>query len=690
MTQRNRTTSLSIVAAVAVIAAVVFFLAREPIERAILIRSAGAITGLDVNFDRVGHDGAAYVFEGVRVRTASGAALASAPRARVVVGDRALWIEVDRPHVEFDPARYRDADRATSRDAFARWHADAVATIRVRDGTLAIADPRETGAKLAFESVDGTLQTTLAGVRFEGTLAFVEGPERFAIAGTTQAAASGLPVQHWSAAALPLAPLDALFSPDAALHPRAGFAREIALDDGAALAGTLRLDGGRFALGTHELAGIHGTLALAPGGIGSRHLSGTLDRVPFDAAGEMHDLHAHYAWLRDGSNDLSSLGKLVTTLAAEPKLRSLRIEADAPGLAYAQYAMLGDHGPLAVSVLALDPREPTLHIDTALAENHIVSGGERTSAMGVRTHAVGGVNGDYFDIGRSYQPQGMLVRDGSLLRGPTDRAALAIRRDGSVTFGEFRLHGVARSPRGTLPITEYNDWPPGHVAIITPDYGKELRATPETTFVALQAVGLGRKTYRVTSVQAATHPIAAAFGIGIGRLEKAARLPRVGDTLTLDYRTDPPLDAARAAIGGGPILVRDGTPYEGPHAPAPDERDYRWPVVALARGRDTRLMLVAVDGRHPERSVGMTRPEFSDLLVRLGNTDAMALDSGGSVTLVSRAPGDENVSVRNVPSDNSAERWVADALLVYSSAPAPTIVPPATVATPVPQTRPAP
>ncbi|GAC1302688.1 MAG: hypothetical protein NVSMB19_12170 [Vulcanimicrobiaceae bacterium] len=682
-----------IIAALAVLAAVVGFVVREPIERALVVRSANAITGLDVGFEHMARDGDAYVLDGVRVRTASGAALGTATRARVIVRDRALAIELERPHVDFDPARYRDADRGAAHDAFARWQAGAgTATIRVRGGTLSLGVPHAAGTTLPFEAVDGTLHVTPAAVGFDGTLAFVDGAERFTIAGSTTAAATadGRPVQHWNAAAMPLRPLGAFVDAQSPLQPLGGFAREIALEDGATLGGTLRLDGARFTLGTHALAGIHGTLALRSGGVGTRHLAGTIDGLPFEAAGEIHDLHAHYAWLRDGSRDLASLGKLATTLASEPKLRSLRIEADAPGLAYAQYAMLGEHGPVAVSVLAIDPREPTLHFDTALAENHIVSGGERTSAMGVRTHAVGGVNGDYFDIGRTYQPQGMLVRDGSLLRGPTDRAALAIRKDGSVTFAEFHLHGVARTVRATLPITEYNDWPPGHVSIITPDYGKELRPTPETTFVGLEAVGAGRKTYRVTSVEAATHAITAAFGIGIGRLEKAAPLPRVGETIVLEYRTDPPLDGATAAIGGGPMLVRGGEAYDDPHAPAPDERDYRWPVVALARGSDARLMLVAVDGRHPERSVGMTRPEFADLLIRLGTTDAMALDSGGSVTLVSRAPGDANASVRNVPSDNSAERWVSDALFIYSSAPAPTIVAPAAASTPVPEARPSP
>ena len=67
----------------------------------------------------------------------------------------------------------------------------------------------------------------------------------------------------------------------------------------------------------------------------------------------------------------------------------------------------------------------------------------------------------------------------------------------------------------------------------------------------------------------------------------------------------------------------------------------QWPVIAIGTMPDGTLMFAAVDGRHPERSIGMTRPEFGELLRGYGMIDAMALDSGGSVTLVSRAPGNE-------------------------------------------------
>jgi hypothetical protein len=222
--------------------------------------------------------------------------------------------------------------------------------------------------------------------------------------------------------------------------------------------------------------------------------------------------------------------------------------------------------------------------------------------------------------------------------------------------------------------------------VITPGYGKTLAPAPGVIFAPLDPVGGAR--YRVRGVEPADAPIPVEFGLGFGPSANVSL--HAGQIVRMTYALAPSVPRAVTGIGGGPILVKDGQWYDDPHAPAPDERDYRWPVVALARKADGHALMVAVDGRHPERSVGMTRPEFGDLLVRLGAVDAMALDSGGSVTLVSRAPGDAHVSVRNVPSDNSAERWVSDALFLYSSAPAPSIVPPVGTATPEPEARPSP
>jgi exopolysaccharide biosynthesis protein len=170
-------------------------------------------------------------------------------------------------------------------------------------------------------------------------------------------------------------------------------------------------------------------------------------------------------------------------------------------------------------------------------------------------------------------------------------------------------------------------------------------------------------------------PIAVRFGLGFGR-SLTGPLPRPGDTVDVDYAVTPSVSDAVAAISSGPLLLKDGQWYEDTRAPAPDERNVQWPVIAIGTTPENTLLLAEVDGRHPERSIGMTRPEFAELLQRFGILDAMALDSGGSVTMVSRAPGEAAVTVRNVPSDDSYERYVSDALLIYSSAPQGSIVVP--------------
>ncbi len=129
------------------------------------------------------------------------------------------------------------------------------------------------------------------------------------------------------------------------------------------------------------------------------------------------------------------------------------------------------------------------------------------------------------------------------------------------------------------------------------------------------------------------------FGVGIS--DALGPLPRSGDIVDMHYAIDPPVPGAVAGIGSGPLLLLDGQWYEDRHAPAPDERDVQWPVIAIGTMPGDTLMFAAVDGRHPERSIGMTRPEFADLLRGYGMIDAMALDSGGSVTLVSRAAGQQ-------------------------------------------------
>jgi hypothetical protein len=669
---------LSLLIALVLVTGIALFALRPRLERTYALHALRSATGLNIQAERIDRSGSNYIVHGLVAWTHGGAFLVDAPLARIELGRGSPVVELAQPRFVVAPERLRENERTVLR----------AGTLRFADGTLSVVAGEIPEPIVAFDRFSCDI-TKAARVRYDAHIELLAAGGRFPIDGHSVVGADGNAIGSWHAAQVPIASLGAFVPAAAPLRPIGGWLRDVDVVTGASWHANARLEDADFSLGRHALAALHGSLVLEGRALGTRDVAGTLDDVPLSVAGEVHDLPSDASWLRNGSRDLSALARLLAAIAKTPELRRVRLEATAPGLAFAQLAFTTVRGPLAISVLAIDPSEPTLRFDTALAQDHVISGGERTSALGLRTGAIAGVNGDYFDIGRTYQPQGMLLRDGLLERGPTDRAALVIDRTKHVTFAEFHLRGEVRTPRGTMTISELNDWPPGNVAVITSAFGTKLPASPGRTFVSLEPAGGGDHRYRVTDVAAMTEPRNVRFGIAIGPLVRIP-LPRRGDIVDVRYDLEPHVANPVAGIGGGPRLLRDGRWYDDPHAPAPDERNVRWPVIALATQADGNLLMVALDGRHPERSIGATRPEFAVVLQRLGAVDAMALDSGGSVTLVDRAIGDANVSVRNVPSDFSAERWISDALFLYSSAAPPSIVPPTGAPTPVPEVRPTP
>jgi exopolysaccharide biosynthesis protein len=84
----------------------------------------------------------------------------------------------------------------------------------------------------------------------------------------------------------------------------------------------------------------------------------------------------------------------------------------------------------------------------------------------------------------------------------------------------------------------------------------------------------------------------------------------------------------------------------------------RHPRTMIGLDRHGMAWLVAVDGRQPDYSIGMTFAELQRVADRLDLTDALNLDGGGSTTMVVQG------EVVNRPSDPTGPRPVGDAILV--------------------------
>ena len=124
---------------------------------------------------------------------------------------------------------------------------------------------------------------------------------------------------------------------------------------------------------------------------------------------------------------------------------------------------------------------------------------------------------------------------------------------------------------------------------------------------------------------------------------------------TTGWATTPKVELYNAMAGNvrlirnGTILVKGGDPT--------------YPQTAVGHTADHRLILFVSDGRQPKFSAGMTYEELATVLKEFGAVDALALDGGGSATLVMADGPKGNPRVLNRPSDG-AERAVGNNLAV--------------------------
>lgn len=115
-------------------------------------------------------------------------------------------------------------------------------------------------------------------------------------------------------------------------------------------------------------------------------------------------------------------------------------------------------------------------------------------------------------------------------------------------------------------------------------------------------------------------------------------------------------------VGGNTMLVHDGIAV-------PHQSKARHPrtVVGLDK-TGKRLIILVVDGRKPAIAVGMSYDELAAEMLRLGCTEAVNLDGGGSTLMAVRDAATGEMKILNEPTDGR-ERAVADVLGVSVEGP---------------------
>lgn len=331
----------------------------------------------------------------------------------------------------------------------------------------------------------------------------------------------------------------------------------------------------------------------------------------------------------------------------------------APGLRYRRMRRGTPDGPLSIHVLAVDPKAPGIRVAPALAEGRGPFGLEPVSRIAQRRHAVAAVNGAYF--GRGGQPLGLLMIGGEVVTGPIyARTALVLGGSGAViersaTVAVLELAGGQSAEVDGVNQPRWDE----QIVLYTDRYGASTRT--EAKGRSFEAAVRGG---RVVSVGASNLAIpvggfvVSALGGAADWLERA--LP-IGAQASMRSTLPDVYVGVEHVLAGGPRLVEAGAP----RITAEAERFQ----ADIARGRSPRtaagltpggeLLLVAVDGRDPRASIGMTLAELAALMQELGAKDALNLDGGGSTTFYLEG------KTLNKPSDGT-ERAVSNALCIWS------------------------
>jgi exopolysaccharide biosynthesis protein len=354
------------------------------------------------------------------------------------------------------------------------------------------------------------------------------------------------------------------------------------------------------------------------------------------------------------------------------KAQTTRVEVLRPGVTLSSVDLLTSGGMLHVYQMDTDLSTPGISVGSVVAYNSVVSLGETVSSMATRSGAIGGINGDYFAIHESGIPFNWTVQDGNLIRSGNHWAVFGVTDDHQVNIGKYTWQGSLQvlDSGMTFPIEALNRPLMDHKVIAVNQSMGSPMAAKNATLVNLGPVNGAYVVRSVSQGQNRVDPVhgtdVVLAGEGVAATWLAQYVP-VGAHIQLDYSSHPDWHDLQTAIGGGPILVKNGLPYQDPEAPAAFETNRPYPVSGVGISQDGRMLsMVAVDGHEGKPYLGLTRPQFAWYFQTIGAWNAMAFDSGGSAQMAVRQPGQPFASIVNHPSDGK-ERQVADGLFVYGS-----------------------
>jgi hypothetical protein len=306
-----------------------------------------------------------------------------------------------------------------------------------------------------------------------------------------------------------------------------------------------------------------------------------------------------------------------------------------PNVVYSRQVDFTAHGPV-VEHIVIAPRPTGLYALKTVLSNNAVQGTERLTSMEKRVSGdatVAGINGG----------SGIVVRGGILDVAPADgRSSIGIDTDGAVHVDRVALAGTwqGSAQRRILGI---NEAPRANRATLyTRSWGARTPAESGGAYAVLQPFPNSTPNTALTAtvtgyLQGGNQPIPADGAVLVARGSQAGFLTAeapVGSKVTIVLTLTPPWANVPEALGGGPVIVRNGKPvFRSFENFDSQQLVFRTARSAVGQTADGRIVFVVADGKQPGYSTGLTNFELALAMMRLGCVTASALASGPTATV---------------------------------------------------------
>jgi flagellar hook assembly protein FlgD len=338
---------------------------------------------------------------------------------------------------------------------------------------------------------------------------------------------------------------------------------------------------------------------------------------------------------------LAALVSAVVASASNSQAGSVTTQELMPGVTYTREVDFTSRGPIVVDVVTAPKPDGKLYSLAPALSNNVLRGTEKLTrierriAMGA---TVVGIDGDYFNR-RTGAPSGIVLQNGVLESQPAlGRSSLGIDAGGMLTAARVSFAATWQGSGLRRLLSLNTGAGKGKFTLYTPAYGT---ATPAESGVLEDVIAtfpptrlgltLDGKVTQVTSGGPTRIPPKGAVLVARGAAsiaELKAEAP-AGQQVEARLSLSPDWSGLAGAVGGGPLLVRNGKPVfhadESFDARALNSRQPRGAIGQLADGR---LLLVTVEGTNPAYSIGMSNYELAVELSRFGAVTAFGLGSG--------------------------------------------------------------